>query len=54
MSTASDPVTAAATPSPAYTQPLPTNTPKSGIDAIPVIGALGLCGVIVLFRKNGN
>jgi hypothetical protein len=34
--------------------PLPTNTPKSGIDAIPVIGALGLCGVIVLFRKNGN
>jgi len=51
----SDPVTAAATPSPAYTEPpLPTNTPKSGINAIPVIGALGLCGVIVLFRKNGN
>jgi hypothetical protein len=34
--------------------PLPTNTPKSGIDAVPVIGAIGLCGVIVLFRKNGN
>ena len=32
--------------------PLPTNTPKSGIDAIPVMGAIGLCGVIVLFRKN--
>jgi hypothetical protein len=34
--------------------PVPTNTPKSGFDTIPVIGALGLCGVIVLFRKNGN
>ncbi|MGB7993179.1 hypothetical protein [Methanoregula sp.] len=53
--TANDPVTGAATPSPADTQPpLPTNTPKSGIDAIPVIGALGLCGAIFLFLKNGN
>ena len=34
--------------------PLPTNTPKSGIDAMPVMGAIGLCGVIVLFRKNRN
>jgi hypothetical protein len=32
--------------------PLTTNTPKSGIDAVPVLGALGLCGVIVLFRKK--
>jgi YVTN family beta-propeller protein len=51
--TANEPVTAAATP--AFTEPpLPTNTPRSGIDAVPVIGALGLCGVIVLFRKNRN
>jgi hypothetical protein len=34
--------------------PLPTNTPRSGIDAVPVIGALGLCGAIVLSRKNGK
>ncbi|MGA2104449.1 MAG: hypothetical protein ABSG06_03555 [Methanoregula sp.] len=34
--------------------PLPTNTPKSGIDAVPVLGALGLCGAICLVRKNGN
>jgi hypothetical protein len=46
---AQDPITTVATIS-----PLPTNTAKSGIDAIPVIGALSLCGVIVLFRKNGN
>ena len=53
--TVSESVTAAATPSPAYTQsPLPTNTARSGIDAVPVIGALGLCGAIFLFRKNGN
>jgi hypothetical protein len=52
--TVSNPVTVAATPSPAYTQPLPINTPKSGIDATPIIGALGLCGAIFLFRKNGN
>jgi parallel beta-helix repeat protein len=49
------PVTVPATPSPVYTEPpLPTNTPKSGIDAVPVICALGLCGVIFLFRKNEN
>ena len=23
------------------------------IDAVPVIGAIGMCGIIVLFRKNG-
>ncbi|MGA2103920.1 MAG: hypothetical protein ABSG06_00855 [Methanoregula sp.] len=34
--------------------PLLTITPQSGIDAVPVIGASGLCGVIILFRKNGN
>ena len=32
----------------------PTNTPPSGIDAVPVIGAIGLCGAIFLFRKNRN
>ena len=50
---ANDPVTAAA--SPAFTElPLPNNTPKSGLDAVSVLGAIGLCGIIVLFRKNGN
>jgi len=34
--------------------PLPTNTPRSGLDEIPVLGALGLCGAIFLFRKNRN
>ena len=34
--------------------PLPTNTPKTGLDAVPVIGAIGLCGAMFLFRKNGN
>ncbi|MGA2698718.1 MAG: hypothetical protein ABSE74_03660, partial [Methanoregula sp.] len=34
--------------------PLPTNTPRSGTGAVPVIGALGLCSAIFLFRKNGN
>jgi hypothetical protein len=34
--------------------PLPANTPRSGLDEVPVIGALGLCGVIFLFRQNGN
>jgi hypothetical protein len=33
---------------------LPTNTPRSGLDEVPVIGALAVCGVIFLFRKNGN
>ena len=46
--TVSDPVTATAT-----IPPLPTNTPH-GIDAIPALGALGMCGFIFLFRKNGN
>lgn len=45
--TVNQPVTASST-----VPPLPTNTPKSGIDAVPVIGALSLCGVIVLFRKD--
>ena len=47
--TASAPVTPSAT-----APPLPTNTPRSGLDAVPVIGALGLCGAIFLFWKNGN
>ena len=48
-------VTAMATPTPAITDsPLPANTPKSGLDMVPALGALGLCGVIFLFRKNGK
>jgi len=31
---------------------LPTNTPKTGLDMVPTLGALGLCGAIFLFRKN--
>ena len=47
-------VTAMATPTPAITDsPLPANTPKSGLDGTSS-GALGLCGVIFLFRKNGK
>ena len=34
--------------------PVPTNTPKTGLDAVPILGAIGLCGAIFLFRKNGN
>jgi len=34
--------------------PLPANTPRSGPDAVPVLCALGLCGVISRFRKDGN
>jgi hypothetical protein len=34
--------------------PLPTNTPRSGLDAVLTLGAIGLCGVMFLFRKNGN
>lgn len=53
--TVNDPITVAATQSPVYVPPpLPTNTPKSGIDAVPVLGALGLCGAVFLFRKNRN
>ena len=51
--TVSEPVTAQVTASDTV-PPVPTNTPKSGLDAIPVLGAIGLCGVIVLFQKNGN
>ena len=32
----------------------PTPTPKSGLGMVPVLGALVLCGALVLFRKNGN
>lgn len=32
--------------------PVPTNTTRSGLDTLPVLGALGLCGAILLFRKN--
>jgi hypothetical protein len=45
----SDPVTASAT-----IPQLPTNTPHAGLDAVPTVGALVLCGVIFLFRKDGN
>ncbi len=35
--------------------PLPTNTPRAGLDILPVLGALGLCcGIFFLFRKKGN
>ncbi|MFA6363813.1 hypothetical protein, partial [Methanoregula sp.] len=48
-------VSSSATPSHTFTiPPLPTNTPRSGLDALPVLGALGLCGAIFLFRKNGK
>jgi hypothetical protein len=51
----SSPVNASAAGTSTFTAPpLPTNTPRSGLDAVPVLGALGLCGVIFLFRKNGN
>ncbi|MGB7993085.1 beta strand repeat-containing protein [Methanoregula sp.] len=33
---------------------LPTNTPKTGLDMVPTLGALGLCGAIFLFQKNRN
>jgi hypothetical protein len=53
--TVSSPVNASAAGTSTFTAPpLPTNTPKSGLDAVPVIGAMCLCGVIFLFRKNGN
>jgi hypothetical protein len=53
--TVSSPVNASAAGTSTFTAPpLPTNTPRSGLDAVPVLGALGLCGVIFLFRKNGN
>ncbi|MGA2104246.1 hypothetical protein [Methanoregula sp.] len=32
--------------------PMPTNAPKTGLDAVPVLGAIGLCGVIFLLWKN--
>jgi len=48
-------VSSSVTPSHTFTiPPLPTNTPRSGLDALPVLGALGLCGAIFLFRKNGK
>jgi hypothetical protein len=47
--TVSDPVTASSTE-----PPLPTDTPKSGLDAVPALGAIALCGAIYLFRKNKN
>ncbi|MGB8892112.1 MAG: PKD domain-containing protein, partial [Methanoregula sp.] len=35
------------------TQTMPVST-QSGLDAVPVIGAFALCGLIVLARKNRN
>jgi PGF-pre-PGF domain-containing protein len=49
-----------AAPSPRQTrvpmpaQPVTTTTPRAGLDMIPILGALVLCGAIFLFRKNGN
>jgi len=37
------------TPTPLPTMPLPT---QSGLDAVPLLGALALCGMVLLFRKN--
>ncbi|MGA2917611.1 PGF-pre-PGF domain-containing protein [Methanoregula sp.] len=34
--------------------PVTTTTPRAGLDTIPVVGALVVCGAIFLFRKNGN
>ena len=31
-----------------------STTPRSGVDMVPVLGALALCSAIYVFRKNGN
>ena len=47
-------VTVSSTAPPTTTEPpLPANTPWSGLDAVPVLGAFTLCGAIFLFRKKG-
>jgi hypothetical protein len=56
-STATEPPTFAPlslTPTSTPVLPVTTTTPRAGLDTLPVIGALALCGVIFLFRKNGN
>jgi hypothetical protein len=40
--------------SPPVTVITTTQTPRLGLDAIPVLGAFALCGAIFLFRKKGN
>jgi PGF-pre-PGF domain-containing protein len=39
---------------PAPTLPVTATTPRAGLDVLPVLGAIALCGVVFLFRKNGN
>jgi PGF-pre-PGF domain-containing protein len=41
-------------PTPAPTLPVTTTTPRAGLDVLPVLGAIALCGLVFLFRKNGN
>src|SRR5208337_941846 len=41
-------------PTPAPTLPVTTTTPRAGLDVLPVFGAIALCGLVFLFRKNGN
>jgi hypothetical protein len=41
-------------PTPASTLPVTTNTPRAGLDVLPVLGAIALYGLVFLFRKNGN
>jgi hypothetical protein len=40
------------TPLPTVPPTMPTN--RAGLDALPVIGALALCGAVFLFRKQGQ